>query len=634
MMAVILTSSSTCLRESITRPLRKTCSGLRNLPSCHPGFPRHSSLRSRPRSGLWNGTGLGQNDCSRMVPRPSLVYLDHLVKIEREAPMSVMAPEITKVGPEGYEHGWVCVRPPCGHDGPGKVKAADLGVTRNGTVVHRPTGYAVGQVGKRGGKYVASRPGEDKNSNHEKRADAVAAVARRHNKAVKPEETRKPPEKPAEKPAEAAKEAQGTKSPIDDLLAEHAKQVDERIADLQKELKDEQKKDSKIDIGIEIGTIIASIALSFFTGGASLVALAPLLHEHLPEIGKVFAKSAVHIKTHGAPKMVAGVAARARTVLGKIPMSFHRAPVTALGVAKADTSISPGAIAHVAAAVASELVHGGMDPDDANSMALAMASHAALAMKAGKQPWNNDFMAGDENTVSKINNSVVVEKVSFHFNPLESRDDHGTWTHALGRQLSQAVTMEDESNYEHGLLLNSLGRISDKNQDKLLKKKVKIISVPGKSLTREQMNKYGFDYQMTPGEAGYNLNVNALSDHRNKKMLIAAGSDKYAPVHEAMHFLDENGEYSGTPKWRQLSREISKYQGIDEIMYPGSTEPHFRADVVGANTAAREQFAELASQHHENPAGQLALGDLQMLPQLQSQVHAYMSENGLDPWKP
>jgi hypothetical protein len=336
-------------------------------------------------------------------------------------------PELIKVGPEGYIHGFICVRPPCGGDGPGKVRAADLGVTRDGTVVHRPSGYAVGHVNKRGAKYVASRLDEEKTSSHEKRADAVAAVARRHNKAIPAEERQQPLEKPAASldPGDngnlesiitnllkktSAEDTTASEIPAGVLTAAHAKLVDQRIAELQKELKNEQKKDSRTDIAIEIGTVLASIGLSFFTGGASLVALAPLLHEHLPDIGRVFAKSVVHIKTHGAPKMVASVAARAHTALGKVPLPFRKTPPTT----KADTSIPSAAVARVAAVMVPHLVSGGMDPADARSMALAMTSHAALALRAGKKPWNNDFMAGDE--------GASVEK-SFHADL--STDDSG-----------------------------------------------------------------------------------------------------------------------------------------------------------------------------------------------------------------
>jgi hypothetical protein len=227
---------------------------------------------------------------------------------------------------------------------------------------------------------------------------------------------------------------------------------------------------------------------------------------------------------------------------------------------------------------------------------------------------------------------TAIEKIGFHFNPLESRDSRGKWTHALGRQLSQAVTMEDESNWQHGLLLSSLGQINDKNQDKLLKKNVKIFSVPGDHLTSVQMQKYGFHYDLASGEQG--LSINGLSDHKNHRVLLAAGGDSYAPVHEMMHLLDDNGKYSGSSQWKKISDKVSLYQGIDERSYPGSTEPHFLPSVVGNSAAKREQFAELASQHHQDPHSQLSLGDLPLISQLQGQIHSFMSENGLDPWTP
>lgn len=97
----------------------------------------------------------------------------------REDLAKFYVPDLVKVGPEGYIHGYICVRPPCGEK-PGHVKAADLAVQRDGGIVHRQSGWAIGHVARDGGKFVAHHA-DGHQTSHDSRTAALKAVARRHN---------------------------------------------------------------------------------------------------------------------------------------------------------------------------------------------------------------------------------------------------------------------------------------------------------------------------------------------------------------------------------------------------------------------------------------------------------------------
>jgi len=102
------------------------------------------------------------------------------IALKRFTTLMPVAPDIVKVGAEGYIHGFICVRPPCGKQ-PDKLKASDLSVKRDGTVVHKPSGYAVGHIGKNdAGKYVTSHS-DAHVSNHKDRSTAVSALASHYN---------------------------------------------------------------------------------------------------------------------------------------------------------------------------------------------------------------------------------------------------------------------------------------------------------------------------------------------------------------------------------------------------------------------------------------------------------------------
>lgn len=115
-------------------------------------------------------------------------------------------PDLIKVGPEGYIHGFICVRPPCGGH-PGRIKASDLSVRKDGVVVHKPSGYGIGNVERHasGKGYVASHVTGGKIAGVKgSRADALASLARKHNSQAaqdaKSGEAKKPAAE-AEKPA-------------------------------------------------------------------------------------------------------------------------------------------------------------------------------------------------------------------------------------------------------------------------------------------------------------------------------------------------------------------------------------------------------------------------------------------------
>jgi hypothetical protein len=102
-------------------------------------------------------------------------------------------PRVEKVGKEGYIHGFICVRPPCGEK-PGKLRTADLSVHRDGTVLHKPSGYQIGNISHDDdGKFTATHS-DSHASHHGDRAAAVSALASHYNTGkTKREDTSKEP---------------------------------------------------------------------------------------------------------------------------------------------------------------------------------------------------------------------------------------------------------------------------------------------------------------------------------------------------------------------------------------------------------------------------------------------------------
>jgi hypothetical protein len=171
-------------------------------------------------TGLWcSGIPASKEDFNRRFPPEALAAA------RREIFQIKMAsPDLIKVGPEGYIHGYICVRPPCGAKEPDKISAKDLSIRRDGVVVHRPSGYSVGRIDRDDdGKYVASHvPGGT--TKHSKRDGALSAIAGRHNAAHREKNAEEEPKaKPEVKVPEKVPAPGGKKKPADmsdDELAE------------------------------------------------------------------------------------------------------------------------------------------------------------------------------------------------------------------------------------------------------------------------------------------------------------------------------------------------------------------------------------------------------------------------------
>lgn len=97
------------------------------------------------------------------------------------AAISAQAAAIELVGAEGYIHGFICVRPPCGEK-PGKVRASDLSVRGDGLVVHKPSGWGIGRVSRKDHGWQAEHAVGGSATGHGAKTDAVKAVARKYNR--------------------------------------------------------------------------------------------------------------------------------------------------------------------------------------------------------------------------------------------------------------------------------------------------------------------------------------------------------------------------------------------------------------------------------------------------------------------
>lgn len=94
-----------------------------------------------------------------------------------------LLPLIVKVGPEGYIHGFICVRPPCGKGG-----AEPHTFTKKTGQVHHGDGTYIGKVYGKGGKFWGSHNGggigQGKmklGATYDSAADAATSVAHYHN---------------------------------------------------------------------------------------------------------------------------------------------------------------------------------------------------------------------------------------------------------------------------------------------------------------------------------------------------------------------------------------------------------------------------------------------------------------------
>jgi hypothetical protein len=135
--------------------------------------------------------------------------------VQELAGITISEQLIDLVGTEGYIHGYICVRPPCGPK-PGKVKPGDVRTSKDGLVVHKPSGWAIGSIEKNpGGKGYLAHHANGKASVHESKIGAEMEVTRQHNRSVtasaapaKPAAPRKAATAPAKavpKPAAAGK---------------------------------------------------------------------------------------------------------------------------------------------------------------------------------------------------------------------------------------------------------------------------------------------------------------------------------------------------------------------------------------------------------------------------------------------
>jgi hypothetical protein len=89
--------------------------------------------------------------------------------------------DLVKVGPEGYIHGFICVRPPCGKT-PSQLQVKDLSAHSDGSIVHEPSGYQVGHIERSGDSWQV-RHSDGSNSAHDSKASGLKALAHRFNTA-------------------------------------------------------------------------------------------------------------------------------------------------------------------------------------------------------------------------------------------------------------------------------------------------------------------------------------------------------------------------------------------------------------------------------------------------------------------
>jgi hypothetical protein len=145
---------------------------------------------------------------------------------ERLMPFMSVAPDLVKVGAEGYIHGWICVRPPCGKTGDevshpdhgegkitsadengklhakfadgvervlgsehkvhvGTVKEDDLSVKDDGSVIHKPTGKSIGTITREdtkwGTTYTPTTATGRSASSYDSQKKALDVLVKAHN---------------------------------------------------------------------------------------------------------------------------------------------------------------------------------------------------------------------------------------------------------------------------------------------------------------------------------------------------------------------------------------------------------------------------------------------------------------------
>lgn len=120
---------------------------------------------------------VGDFDLSDMTVEPLPGF--NLVPLGQPVTASANRPDLTKVGKEGYIHGFICVRPPCGEK-PGKLKASELSIRRDGTILHKPSGYQVGTVSHDDGRFTVTHS-DGHTSHHKNNIAAVNTIVGHYN---------------------------------------------------------------------------------------------------------------------------------------------------------------------------------------------------------------------------------------------------------------------------------------------------------------------------------------------------------------------------------------------------------------------------------------------------------------------
>jgi hypothetical protein len=298
--------------------------------------------------------------------------------------------ELVKIGgPEGYIHGYVCVRPPCGKE-PEKIKPADLAVQRDGGVVHRPSGYAVGHVAKdETGKWTASHADGAKTT-HGSRSNALKTVARRYNsgKNISSLDNTSASVEAPMRPDELPQSVEPVKLPRSNGVSSLAfsnrqgrvytdtqvKSLQDQLNKLQAELHQEKHKEKKMSVAIELGSVAAAIGLAFVTGGLSLGLLGPALVHESPNIGKAIAEW-IHAR-----------------------LGHTENPFTPLrsGEKSAQPSVTTMQQEQVVATLAQLFSQPGLSLTDAQSFSTLVVAQAAKALAAGRFPGDDGFVSADD----------------------------------------------------------------------------------------------------------------------------------------------------------------------------------------------------------------------------------------------
>lgn len=151
--------------------------------------------------------------------------------------------------------------------------------------------------------------------------------------------------------------------------------TDAQVQDLQKqinalraELHAEKHKEAKAAAAIRLVSVAASIAMAFFTGGLSLVALGPLLLDKMPEVGRELAE------------------------YYQVRRQHTELPITPL---KPGEKADDAAAAAVTGHLIRELMAAGVDPGLARHIATHVVQAAIAAMASGRQPWEPEFLPDD-----------------------------------------------------------------------------------------------------------------------------------------------------------------------------------------------------------------------------------------------